>query len=464
MEPASRGPESEERRRLIESHLPLVRAIAGRYAGRGETFDDLVQAGSVALIRAADRFDSGRGVAFASFASPAVEGEIRRHLGDRVPLMRIPRELQRMTGRLRRCRDQLSATLGRSPTVPELAAALAVQEADIVRALEAERARESISLEGTESEVVAAAPEFLADTEARILLERGVGVLEDRERRIVFLRFHADMTEREIARAVGISQPQVSRLLAASLDKLRAQFEETRADITSERAISPGAAPAKGLDTPPERASARADRQKLRARAKPRIDGVGAARQKADIGRLLELPYHLLVRAERENERVWWTATVEELPGCEAHGANPNQAAERVRGAMEAWFREALASRREIPMPNEDAAKRRSPTSYSGRFLVRMPSELHEALALAAEHDHVSLNRFVTDVLSEAVGRPATEKSSAGEPVGALTTPPSSPPNGRGLRVALAANLVVVVIAGVLALALLVIAITGHGV
>src|ERR1700716_2111268 len=91
---SSRGRAGESRERLIESHLPLVRAIAKRYDGRGETLDDLVQVGAVALVRASDRFDAARGGTFAPFATPAVEGEIRRHLGDRSTSVRIPRQLR----------------------------------------------------------------------------------------------------------------------------------------------------------------------------------------------------------------------------------------------------------------------------------------------------------------------------------------------------------------------------------
>src|SRR5947209_7541258 len=192
-----------KRERLIESHLPLVRAIARRFAGRGEPLDDLVQVGSIALIRASDRFEPDRGVAFATFAAPAIEGEIRRHLGDRTTSLRIPRGLQRMSGELQRGRAQLGASLGRDPTVDELATALGVAREDVERALEAERAREAPS-EAAEVDEVAGEYEFRPSTDDRLLLALAARALNERERRIVFLRFHADMTERDIADQLGI--------------------------------------------------------------------------------------------------------------------------------------------------------------------------------------------------------------------------------------------------------------------
>jgi RNA polymerase sigma-B factor len=388
MDTPSRQADTENRKRLIESHLPLVRAIARRYAGRGEPLEDLVQAGSVALVKAADRFDPRRGVAFASFAAPAVEGEIRRHLGDRTPSVRIPRELQRMTGQLRACRAQLNGSLGRPPTVPELAEALAVHEQDVRRALEAERVRDAVPLDGEVPDGSTAAAESLAETEERVLLEHSARVLDARERRIVFLRFQADMTERDIARAVGISQAHVSRLLAGALAKLRTEMtEESGGDITGSAAISPES-------TSASRAVSR-----------------------------------------------------------------PQRAAEAGKGA----------ERKPKPSP-----------SYSGRFLVRMPGDLHAELARAAEHDHVSLNRFVVDALAAAVedqpagpassseqdapggtGRVSTAGEVAGEPAqGEARTRAGQ---RRGFRIALVTNLVVVVLAGLLALVLLILAVS-HGI
>jgi RNA polymerase sigma-B factor len=244
------------REHLIESHLPLVRSIAKRYAGRGEALDDLVQVGAIALIRASDRFDPGRGVAFATFATPAIEGEIRRHLDERTSSLRIPRELQRMSGELQRCRAELGALLGRPPTVPELARELGIEDADVERALEAERARQPTSASPDDATEARAEPGSLASTDDRLLLEYGARVLDERERRIVFLRFHADLTEDDIARELGISQAHVSRLLAGALGKLRAELAGEETGKAAGRATA-------------------------RRRAKPRMASVGARSEKS---------------------------------------------------------------------------------------------------------------------------------------------------------------------------------------
>ena len=439
----------KNRERLIESHLPLVRAVARRYTGRGETLDDLVQVGAVGLIKASDRFDPGRGVSFASFATPAVEGEIRRHLGNQTTSLRIPRELQRMTGQLRHCRADLGASLGRVPTVEELAQALGVDERDVERGLEAERARDPVSMPDEGGAEVVAEHQPLAGSEDRLLLANSIRDLDEPQRRIVFLRFHADMTEREIARAVGISQAQVSRRLAAALAQLRKRLAN-RTDIAREAAIS----------TPP------ADKSDTKHSNPPpstiTIAPVGAAEQQAELDRFLALPYHVSVKSEGEDGRLNWVAAVEELAGCAARGSTPDEAVQRLRPAMERWFSTALAERREIPVPGQEPPKRKPAPSHSGRFLIRMPSELHQELAMAAEREQVSLNRFITDVLAASLADDPAPEASSPEPYADPEPPPkasANPERLRAFRVALATNIVVVVFAGLVALALLILAV-----
>src|ERR1700739_2228121 len=139
-------PAADARERLIESHLPLVRALARRYAGPNAELDDLVQVGAVGLIKASDRFDPARGVAFATFATPTIEGEIRHHLRDRGSGMRIPRQLQHLSRQVQRCQGNLAVSLGRSPTVAEVALALEVSEDEVLSALAAGRARDAVPL------------------------------------------------------------------------------------------------------------------------------------------------------------------------------------------------------------------------------------------------------------------------------------------------------------------------------
>lgn len=372
-EPTTQGLPDAARQELVRSHLPLVRAMARRYARRREELDDLVQAGSVGLVKASSRFDPNRGVAFSTFAAPSVEGEIRRHLRERDGGVRMPREVQRMSTELRRCRSELAASLGRAPDVRELAAALDADVGEVERLLAADAARDAAPL-GAPGTDVAADSEALAKSEYRVLLAGGLRALAPRERRIVFLRFHADMTERQIARTVGISQAHVSRLLEGALTKLRVE-------LTRSPDRDGGRDSAKIPVISPESSS--------------NIEPVGAQR---------------------------------------GDGEQDDAASAQANGE-----------------PARRSSRSRAPNGYSGRILVRMPSELHAQLAQAAERDDVSLNRYVNDALSSSVDDPGAQ-AVAGEVDG----PPS---RARVVRVALATNLVVVVLAGVAAVVLLVLAV-----
>jgi RNA polymerase sigma-B factor len=454
-----------ERERLIESHLPLVRSIAKRYAARGEPLDDLVQVGAIGLIRASDRFDSGRGVAFATFATPAIEGEIRRHLGDRTTALRIPRELQRMSGELQRCRRQIGASLGRPPTADELATALGVEREDVDRALTAERAREPVA-DSSDDVVETASGSDLASTDDRLLLAGGARVLNERERRIVFLRFHADMTERDIAREIGISQAHVSRLLAGALAKLRTELGDEKVppgsgDTNGDRVISQRERAAQGPPGSQTRRKTPSNRD-----AGTRIDAVGAPQEKADLAAGaapqqdsdLALPYHVTVKAEGEDERSGWTAALEELPGCEARGATPEAAVEQLRAAMQTWLSAAVEDRRLIPPPKPAASKRKSASSHSGRFLVRMPGALHQELSRAAEREQVSLNRFVTEALAASISSGWTPSTTPRPVADHNSAPGALIGRKRSFRMLLAANVIVIVIAAAAAITLLIFA------
>ena len=451
-----------ERERLIESHLPLVKAVAQRYEGRGTELEDLVQVGAIGLIKAIDRFDPGRGASFASFATPTIEGEIRHYLRDRTSPLRIPRDLQHLSGELRRHRGRLEAAWGRTPTVGELAVAVAADERDVERALAAEQAREPLPIQagetGSDSEGVA---EPFTASEDRLLLAERMRTLDERQRRIIYLRFHADKTERQIARELGISQAHVSRLLAAALEKLREEptgpgEPAMLADTTVKPVISPVSAGFQAPDGSSTTGGGSADAAAAGI-ADNTIGDVSGPRAGSAVARYLELPYHVTVKAEREGERSAWRATVEELPDCSAQGDTPDEAVERLRTAMETWLTSAIAEEKEIPAPSLESAKPKQSPSYSGRFLVRMDGSLHEQLAQAAERKHVSLNRFVTDVLAASVAPTSPLRGPAIEPAArpaATDRPPSHPvlatgpkrPPTRTLRVALAANLVVVVV------------------
>ena len=170
------------RERLIASHLPLVKSIARRHVGKGEELDDLVQVGAVGLLKASDRFDASRGVGFAAFASPVIEGEIQHHLRDRTSPVRIPRGLDRVRTDVRRRGGELESKLGRPATVPELASALGLQQSDIESALTAEKARSSVAISSEAQQdprsADASAP---ASTEDRLLLAASMRSLSERE-------------------------------------------------------------------------------------------------------------------------------------------------------------------------------------------------------------------------------------------------------------------------------------------
>ena len=169
----------------------------------------------------------------------------------------------------------------------------------------------------------------------------------------------------------------------------------------------------------------------------------------------------MAVQLDRQAEGSRWNATVEELPGCAAQGRTPDEAVELLRGAMESWLTAAIAQHREIPVPAGSASKRKAASTHSGRFLVRMPGALHAELARAAERDHVSLNRFVTDALAAAVSpsMPGGTDAAVSAPQKAEPQAASAPRTSRGFRIALAANVVVVVLAAIAAAVLLALAV-----
>jgi RNA polymerase sigma-B factor len=213
------------RKRLIELHLPLVRVLARRYAHRGERLEDLVQVGSVALIEAIDRFDPEKGTDLACFAVPTITGEIKNHLRDRAGVVRIPRRLVEHDNRVRAARDRLSARLCRQPTLSELAREAGIPEDEAAAAIERGGAPRAVSLQTVpvtpEEDGVVAVDDVFDSSEDRLLLAAGFRTLDARQRRILHLRFFAGLSQAEIAREVGLSQIQVSRVIRASLERMR---------------------------------------------------------------------------------------------------------------------------------------------------------------------------------------------------------------------------------------------------
>jgi RNA polymerase sigma-B factor len=221
----------QAREQLIEQYMSLVRSLARRYSYRGEQLEDLVQIGAIGLIKAIDRFDLERGVELTTYATPNIIGEIKRHFRDKGWAVRVPRGLQELNVQLSRLMEQLTVQLGRSPTIPELAKASGAQEEEVLEALESGRAYSSLSLstgsggDGDEDldplESIGTEEHQYEVSEDRAVLAPGFRVLDERERKILQLRFFDGLTQSQIAQQVGISQMHVSRLIRRSLEKIR---------------------------------------------------------------------------------------------------------------------------------------------------------------------------------------------------------------------------------------------------
>ena len=219
------------RDQLIERYMSLVRSLARRYAYRGEQLDDLVQIGAIGLIKAIDRFDIDRGVELTTYATPNIIGEIKRHFRDKGWSVRVPRGLQELNVQLSRLMEELTVQHGRSPTIPELAKAAGVNDEEVLEAIESGRAYTSLSLSvgaSSDDEGELDPLESLGTEEPRYevsenlaMLAPGFRVLDERERKILHLRFFEGLTQSQIAQQVGISQMHVSRLIRRSLEKIR---------------------------------------------------------------------------------------------------------------------------------------------------------------------------------------------------------------------------------------------------
>ena len=220
--------DESERERLILDHMPLVKALARRYANRGEPLDDLVQVGTIGLIKAIDRFDPARGSALASYAAPTILGEIRRHFRDRTWMVHVPRGVQDAHGVVNRTIDVLTSELGRSPSVREVAAESGLTDEEVLDAMAAAVAYQPLSLsrpggpdEDDDPIDVAVEDEGFGWAEGRAAIGNRLSELPARERTIIVLRFQEGLTQSQIAERVGISQMHVSRLLAKALETLR---------------------------------------------------------------------------------------------------------------------------------------------------------------------------------------------------------------------------------------------------
>lgn len=225
--------DSGAREALLARFMPLARSLARRYDRSSEPFEDLLQVASLGLLKAFDRFDAGRGYPFPSFAVPTILGEMRRYFRDSGWSVHVPRGAQERALKVRDAQERLTNDRGRAPTVNQLAQYLELDTEEVIDALQAIQAYDALSLDSPrpggdgEANAVSYGETFGSEDEHYELAELSATVgsvlrhIPERERLILRLRFVEDLTQTEIARRVGISQMQVSRLLRRSLDQLR---------------------------------------------------------------------------------------------------------------------------------------------------------------------------------------------------------------------------------------------------
>ncbi len=219
------------RNELVERHMGLAAHVARRFGRRGPGADDLRQVAFLALVKAVDRFDPGRNVAFSTFAGRTIEGEIKRHFRDHTWMVRVPRSAKEIHLRLRRATDELTQKIGRSPTVPQLAEYLGLEQDEVIEGLAAGSAYATTSLDapaGNDGE----GTRQIGDDDAGFghvadadMVEELMRRLPPREQEIVRLRFYEELSQSEIAERVGISQMHVSRLLRRSFEQMREQVD-----------------------------------------------------------------------------------------------------------------------------------------------------------------------------------------------------------------------------------------------
>lgn len=228
------SPSADLCQQLVEAHTGLAYRLAQRFSNRGETADDLVQVALLGLVKAVRGFDPDRGLRFSTYATPTIIGELKRHFRDRGWAVRLPRRVHDLYLDVQRAVDDLTQEIGRSPTLPQVAERVGATEEKVVEAMEAGGLRRSTSLEAQLSpddprslaNIVGDEDRRYADVESGLTLAVVVRRLPEVEQEIVRLRFTEGLTQQEIARRVGRSQMQVSRLLSRALGRLRAWISE----------------------------------------------------------------------------------------------------------------------------------------------------------------------------------------------------------------------------------------------
>ena len=233
-EDASAASREAARDALVRLHLPLVEHCARRFRNRGEPFEDLVQVGTIGLIKSVDRFDTGRGVEFSTYATPTIIGELKRYFRDKGWAIRVPRRLQELRMQIGTATAELTQSLGRSPTAAELAGHIGCTVEEIVEGIESSNAYSTLSLDASDDSDDGAASMLdalgevdagLEHVEVRESIKPLLDQLDAREKKILLLRFFKNMTQSQIAEEIGVSQMHVSRLLNRTLEQLRSSLQ-----------------------------------------------------------------------------------------------------------------------------------------------------------------------------------------------------------------------------------------------
>ena len=227
--------DEEAREQLIVSHVNLVRYIAAKFKNRGEPLDDLIHVGTIGLIKAIDRFDPSRGLEFTTYATPTIMGEIKRHFRDKGWTIRVPRRLQELSAKVNSATDELTAQFQRSPSIEEVADYLGTTADEVLEAMESSSAYSSVPLEGQGNNEEDDAPSVIdryasvdGDLEAsddRMVLEEVIGEFPEADQQAIRMRFIDGMTQVEIAKRLGISQVQVSRMLRRALRRIQDKID-----------------------------------------------------------------------------------------------------------------------------------------------------------------------------------------------------------------------------------------------
>ncbi len=226
----SAGDRAGAREDLVHLHLPLVEHCARRFRNRGEPFEDLVQVGTIGLLKSIDRFESSRGVEFSTYATPTIIGEIKRYFRDKGWAIKVPRRLQELRMQITTTTAELTQDLGRSTTPRELAERIGCTVEEIIEGMESSNAYATLSLDATDNgeetggsmlDALGVEDPDLEHVEVRESIKPMLDQLDPREKRILVLRFFKNMTQTQIAEEIGISQMHVSRLLTRTLDQMR---------------------------------------------------------------------------------------------------------------------------------------------------------------------------------------------------------------------------------------------------